>query len=418
MSAMPVLIAVLCIMAIAYRYYSAFLAAKVAVLDDARPTPAITKADGQNFYATNRWVLFGHHFAAISGSGPLIGPVLAAQFGYLPGLLWIVIGVCLAGAVQDFLALSMSIRRGGKSLAQIATDEIGPVAGTAATIAILFILIIAMAGLGKVVVSALGGQAVSYPAGSTLILPPGTHAAEGGDVRGDFQIPAGAYLNWPGGTLALPERFILHTRLGISTHGQIVVLPSDATRVQPGSAWGVFTIGATIPIALFIGLYMYKLRPGRVIEASFIGGALTLAAVFVGGYISHQSWGRLFNLGDGAVTISMAIYGFVASVLPVWILLTPRDYLSSFLKIGTIALLVIGTVLANPTFQAPAINRIFLGGGPIVTRSIFPFLFITIMCGAISGFHSLVSTGTTSKMIGREASRKLAHPMLFCRIQW
>jgi carbon starvation protein len=409
MSAMPVLIAVLCIMAIAYRYYSAFLAAKVAVLDDSKPTPAITKADGQNFHATNRWVLFGHHFAAISGSGPLIGPVLAAQFGYLPGLLWIVIGVCLAGAVQDFLALSMSIRRGGKSLAQIATDEIGPIAGTAATIAILFILVIALAGLGKVVVQALGGQAVSYPAGSVLTLPAGTQAAPGGDERGDYQIPTGASLAWPGGTMVLPERFTLHTAQPLSqfTRGQSITLPADAKRVQTGSIWGVFTIGATIPIALFVGLYMYKIRPGKVVEASLIGGALILFATFAGGYVAHQPWGRIFDMSDDGVTLWMAVYGFVASVLPVWILLAPRDYLSSFLKIGTIALLVIGTILANPTFQAPAINRIFLGGGPIVTRSIFPFLFITIMCGAISGFHSLVSTGTTSKMISREGDARM-----------
>jgi carbon starvation protein len=408
MSAMPVLIAVLCIMAIAYRYYSAFLAARVAVLDDSKPTPAITKADGQNFHATNRWVLFGHHFAAISGSGPLIGPVLAAQFGYLPGLLWIVIGVCLAGAVQDFLALSMSIRRGGKSLAQIATDEIGPVAGTSATIAILFILVIALAGLGKVVVSALGGQWVTYPPKSVLTLAPGTHMGLNLNHVGELWIPAGATLSWPDGSMVMPESFELDLpQPPTSGDGRSFALPPGARRVQPGSSWGVFTIGATIPIALFIGLYMNKLRPGKVIEASLIGAVLTLAAVFIGGYVSHQYWGQLFELSDGAVTIAMAIYGFVASVLPVWILLTPRDYLSSFLKIGTIALLVVGTVLANPKFQAPAINRIFLGGGPIVTRSIFPFLFITIMCGAISGFHSLVSTGTTSKMISRERDARM-----------
>jgi carbon starvation protein len=352
MSAMPIMIAVLCSLAIAYRYYSAFLAARVAMLDDARPTPAEIVNDGHSYHPTNKWVLFGHHFAAISGAGPLIGPVLAAQFGYLPGLLWIVIGVCLAGAVQDFLVLSMSIRRGGKSLAHIAYDEMGKVAGWAAIVAILFILVIALAGLGRVVVNALGG-------------------------------------------------------------GRLV-MPGGAVRVIPGSPWGTFTIACTIPIALFVGLYINRIRRGRVLEASIIGGVLTLAATVFGGWVAAHQIGEWFNLSAKQIVWAMAVYGFVASVLPVWLLLTPRDYLSSFLKIGTIFLLVIGTIVANPRMQAPMYNSVFAGGGPVVGSGstsvpgrIFPFLFITIMCGAISGFHSLVSSGTTPKMIRKESDARM-----------
>jgi carbon starvation protein len=349
---MPIMIAVLCVLAIAYRYYSAFLVARVAALDDARPTPAEIVNDGNSYHPTNKWVLFGHHFAAISGAGPLIGPVLAAQFGYLPGLLWIVIGVCLAGAVQDFLVLSMSIRRGGKSLAHIAYDEMGKVAGWAAIVAILFILVIALAGLGRVVVNALGG-------------------------------------------------------------GRLV-MPGGAVRVIPGSPWGTFTIACTIPIALFVGLYMYRIRRGRVLEASIIGGVLTLAATVFGGWVAAHQIGEWFNLSAKQIVWAMAVYGFVASVLPVWLLLTPRDYLSSFLKIGTILLLVIGTIVANPKMQAPMYNSVFASGGPVVGSGsasvpgrIFPFLFITIMCGAISGFHSLVSSGTTPKMIRKESDARM-----------
>jgi carbon starvation protein len=343
MSAMPLMIGVLCAMAIAYRYYSAFLAAKVAALDDSRATPAVMLNDGANYLPTGKWVLFGHHFAAISGAGPLIGPVLAAQFGYLPGLLWIVIGVCLAGAVQDFLVLCASVRRDGKSLAQIAFHDIGKTAGIAAMIAILFILVIALAGLGKVVVKALGGETVKI-----------------------------------GGVLT----------------------------VMPGSSWGIFTIACTIPIALFVGFYMYRIRKGHVIEASIIGGLLTLSATVAGGWIAHHSIGRSLNLTGDQVLIAMAVYGFVAAVLPVWVLLVPRDYLSSFLKIGTILVLVVGVIVANPKLTAPAVNHVFISGGPAVAGKIFPFLFITIMCGAISGFHALVSSGTTSKMLRKETDAR------------
>jgi carbon starvation protein len=340
MSAMPVMIVVLCVLAIAYRYYSAFIAAKVLALDPAAVTPAHRFNDGQNFHPTSKWVLFGHHFAAISGAGPLIGPVLAAQFGYLPGLIWIVVGVCLAGAVQDFMVLVISSRHGGKSLGQIAYAEINKVAGHTATIAILIILVVAIAGLGKVVVKALGGETIKMPDGSTVL--------------------------------------------------------------TPGSSWGTFTIACTIPIALFVGLWMYRIRKGRVIEASIIGGALTLGATFLGGYLASSSFAHWFELSSDQVKWSMAVYGFAAAVLPVWILLVPRDYLSSFLKIGTIALLIIGTIIANPKLETPAFNHTFFSGGPIVREQIFPFLFITIMCGAISGFHALIASGTTSKMLMNE----------------
>ncbi len=403
---MPVMLAVLCCMAIAYRYYSAFLAAKVAVLDDSRSTPAVKFNDGQNYHPTNKWVLFGHHFAAISGAGPLIGPVLAAQFGYMPGLLWIVVGVCLAGAMQDFLVMAASLRRNGKSLAQIAYSDIGKTAGTAATIAILFILIIALAGLGRVVVEALGGKATAFPTNSSVILPAGAAAAPSGN---EIAVPAGTTLSWNGGksTAAFDEGFLIRGS-SFTTAGPVIRLPPDAVRLTPGSSWGVFTIAATIPIALFVGLYMYKIRPGRVIEASIIGGALTLTATFAGGWVHEHSIGRIFSLSTMQVTWAMAVYGFVASVLPVWVLLVPRDYLSSFLKIGTIALLVIGVLVANPTLHAPPINHAFLGGGPIIGGSnpIFPFLFITIMCGAISGFHALVSSGTTPKMVSKESDAR------------
>ena len=337
---MPVMIVVLCVLAIAYRYYSAFIAAKVLALDPSAVTPAHRFNDGQNFHPTSKWVLFGHHFAAISGAGPLIGPVLAAQFGYLPGLIWIVDGVCLAGAVQDFMVLVISSRHGGKSLGQIAYVEINKVAGHTATIAILIILVVAIAGLGKVVVKALGGETIKMPDGSTVLVP--------------------------------------------------------------GSSWGTFTIACTIPIALFVGLWMYRIRKGRVIEASIIGGILTLGATFLGGYLASSSYAHYFALSADGVKWSMAVYGFAAAVLPIWILLVPRDYLSSFLKIGTIALLIVGTIIANPKLETPALNHTFFSGGPIVRGQIFPFLFITVMCGAISGFHALIASGTTSKMLMNE----------------
>jgi carbon starvation protein len=324
--ALYVILPILGILAIAYRYYSAFIAARILVLDDTRPTPAHVRPDRQNYHATSRWVLFGHHFAAIAGAGPLIGPVLAAQFGYAPGLIWLVGGVCLAGAVHDLVILWASTRSGGRSLAELARTEIGPVAGGTAAVAILFIIVIALAGLGLAVVNAL-------------------------------------------------QR----------------------------SAWGTFTIGASIPLALFVGLYMYRLRPGRITEATIIGVGGMLAAVLLGKPIAASSIGHLFLFNRTALVVLLAAYGFVASVLPVWLLLTPRDYLSSYMKIGTIAALVLGVIIVNPELRMPAFTEFTSGGGPIVPGPLFPFAFITIACGAISGFHALIASGTTPKMINRES---------------
>jgi carbon starvation protein len=319
----------LCVAAIGYRYYSAFIAAKVLALDDARVTPAHRLTDGHNYVPTNRWVLFGHHFAAITGAGPLVGPTLAAQFGFLPGFLWILIGVVLAGAVHDFVVLTASVRRDGKSLAEIARAEIGPRAGFIAGFAILFIVVIAIAAMGKVVV------------------------------------------------VALSE-----------------------------SAWGTFTIGATIPIAMFMGLWMYRFRKGRIREASAIGVCLLIFAVIAGKWIAASTVGHWFILSPHKLTIAIAAYGFIASVLPVWMLLCPRDYLSSYMKIGTIALLIVGILIVNPELKAPAISQ-FTSGGPVVYGKVWPFVFITIACGAISGFHGLVGSGTTPKMIDRESDARM-----------
>jgi carbon starvation protein len=324
------MIGVLCVLAIAYRYYSAFIAAKVLALDDSRQTPAHTHYDGQNYYPTNKWVLFGHHFAAISGAGPLVGPVLAAQFGFLPGLLWLLIGVTLGGAVHDFIILASSIRRNGKSLAEIARSEISPLSGLITGIAILFIVVIALAGLGLVVVKALGE-----------------------------------------------------------------------------SPWGTFTVGFTIPLALFMGLYMYRFRKGRIREATAIGVVGLFFAVILGGRIAESSWAPTFTMSEATVTYLMAGYGFIASVLPVWMLLCPRDYLSSFMKIGTVAFLIAGVLFVAPTIQMPATTPFVEGGGPIIPGKLFPFVFITIACGAISGFHSLISSGTTPKMINNETDARM-----------
>ena len=326
MRALYVILPVLCILAIAYRYYSAFIAARIMALDDSRVTPAHVRNDGHNYHPTHRLVLFGHHFAAITGAGPLIGPVLAAQFGFAPGLIWLVAGVCLAGAVHDFMILWASTRRGGRSLAEIARSEIGPIAGAMAAIAILFIIVIALAGLGLAVVNAL-----------------------------------------------------------------------------QESAWGTFTIGVSIPLALFMGLYMYRVRKGRIAEATVIGVIGLSLAVVLGKPVAASSIGHWFVLSREQLIVAMAAYGFIASVLPVWMLLCPRDYLSSFMKIGTIAFLVVAVVFVNPELHMPAFSQFTRGGGPIIPGPLFPFAFITIACGAISGFHALISSGTTPKMIDRES---------------
>ncbi len=330
MNALPYVLGALCVMAIAYRYYSAFIAAKVVALDDTRVMPSLSMADGQNYVQTNKWVLFGHHFAAIAGAGPLIGPVLASQFGFMPGFLWLLIGVCLAGAVHDFMTLVGSIRRNGKSLLEIGRSEISPVASVVAAIAIFLIVVIALAGLALAVVNALRD-----------------------------------------------------------------------------SAWGTFTIAATIPIALFVGLWMNKIRPGKIVEASIIGVVLTLIAVFVGSLIPESALGPYFTLSREGIIIALVVYGFFASVLPVWLLLTPRDYLSSYMKIGTIAALVIGVFVVAPELKMPAFTAFIHGGGPIIPGKLFPFVFITIACGAISGFHSLVASGTTPKMIEKESESRM-----------
>ena len=438
MHALPIMIVVLCTLAIAYRYYSAFLAAKVAVLDDLRITPAHELNDGQNYHPTNKWVLFGHHFAAISGAGPLIGPVLAAQFGYAPGLLWLVIGVCLGGAVQDFLILAASLRHKGRSLAQIAREEIGPVSGGMGIVAIIFITIVSLAGLGAVVVKALGGDEVGVQPNSRIILPAGEKASHAND--GKVRLPAGTRLIIPsvlsstsseGGKRTVEKEFPLsfaqdaefaHPKEGskgddaqavlAAEPGEVVTIANKATLFVPGSSWGVFTIGTSIPIALFMGLWMYVIRKNaktRILEASVIGVILLLSCVQIGHYVPGTSLGTLLNLSSKQVVIAMAIYGFIASVLPVWLLLCPRDYLSSYLKIGTIATLIAGVLWVSPKLEMPAFVPQNWGGqpGPVVGGSLFPFLFITIMCGAISGFHSLVSSGTTPKMINKESDARM-----------
>jgi len=432
--AMPVMAVVLVLLAIAYRYYSAFLAAKVAALDDSRVTPAHRLNDGQNYHPTNKWVLFGHHFAAISGAGPLIGPVLAIQYGYMPGLLWLVIGVCLAGAVQDMLVLAASVRRDGKSLAEIARFELGKPAAIIASIAILFIVIIALAGLGFVVVKALGGEEAVLPAGMIIQIPEGVEADEAiGEHRTGFKdyvarFPANCVVqygtNQPASIRTEPFKIRIPEsgyesmtiekleprppKNGIPMHSFVtgpakVTLPAGCTQVIPGSSWGTFTIACTIPIALLVGLWMYRIRPGKVIEASLGGAALTLFAVVAGGWIPGSALEPYFSLTRNETIIALVVYGFIAAVLPVWLLLGPRDYLSSFLKIGTVILLVASVCVANPPLNAPMLNEVFLNGGPTFPGSIFPFVFICVMCGAVSGFHSLVSSGTTPKMIEKES---------------
>jgi len=324
-NALWLVVAAGCFFAFAYRFYGAFLAAKVLALDDSRLTPAFRLNDGKNFYPTNKWVLFGHHFAAIAGAGPLIGPVLAAQFGYLPGFLWILIGAVIAGGVHDFVILVASIRMDGKSLAQIAKNEVGPLTGGAALAAVLFILIITIAGLGLAVINSL------------------------------FHNP-----------------------------------------------WGVFIIAMTIPIALFMGIYMKSVRPNKVAEVSLIGITLLILTVIFGRVIPSSSLSAFFDLNKNFLSILLAIYGFVASVLPVWLLLAPRDYLSSFMKIGVIILLTIGIVVVRPHLLMPPLTQFIHGGGPIIPGAVFPFVFITIACGALSGFHSIISSGTTPKMIEKE----------------
>ena len=326
---MPFVIGTIAVFVIAYRLYFSFVAAKVAVRNDLALTPAHRLYDGQNYYPMSKWVLFGHHFAAIAGAGPLVGPVLAAQFGFMPGFLWMLIGAIMAGAVHDFIILTASVQHDGKSLAAIAKAEINKVSGITTTFAIILIIVVALAGLGLVVVNAL---------------------AE--------------------------------------------------------SPWGTFTIASTIPIAILMGLWMFKIRKGKTVEATLFGVIFLVLAVVFGRYIPESQFAGWFTFNQKTLTVIICIYGFLASVLPVWFLLSPRDYLSSIMKISVIGLLAIGLIIVAPEIKMPAFTEFGKGGGPIIPGRLFPYLFITIACGAISGFHSLVSSGTTPKMIMKESHIK------------
>ncbi len=330
-SALWILFAALSSYAIAYRFYARWIARRVLEVDDTRATPAERLENGTDFEPTDRRVLFGHHFAAIAGAGPLVGPVLAAQMGYLPGTIWIIVGVILAGAVQDMVILFFSMRRDGKSLGQMVREEIGVVGGIAALIAVFLIMMLLLAVLALVVVNAL---------------------AE--------------------------------------------------------SPWGVFSIGMTIPIALFMGFYLRYLRPGRIMEVTAIGVVLLMLAIVGGGWVDGSGIADTFTLSPESLAIAIIVYAFVASVLPVWVLLTPRDYLSTFMKIGVIVLLAIGMIIAAPTLQAPALSEFALPGtGPVFAGKLFPFVFITIACGALSGFHALIASGTTPKMVQKESQVRM-----------
>lgn len=327
-SATWLVIASVCIYMIGYRFYSKYIAEKVFELDDNRATPAVINNDGKDFVPTNKVVLFGHHFAAIAGAGPLVGPILAAQMGYLPSMIWLLVGVVLAGAVHDFTVLFISMRRNGRSLGEIIKEEMGKTTGSIAMVGILFIMLIIVAILAMVVVNALAD-----------------------------------------------------------------------------SPWGLFTIAMTIPIAVFMGIYMRYLRPGRVGEASVIGFILLLAALYYGQALTDPAhpWHDVFLLKKTTLSLIIIGYGFIASILPVWLLLAPRDYLSTFLKIGVIVAMAIGILIVNPALQMPKVTAFIDGTGPVFAGSIFPFLFITIACGAISGFHALISSGTTPKMVEKES---------------
>ena len=330
-SAAWLLVAALSTYAVAYRFYSRFIAAKVFALDARRRTPAQRLDDGRDYVPTNRWIVFGHHFAAIAGPGPLVGPTLAAQFGFLPGAIWIIVGVALGGAVQDFVILAASVRRNGKSLGQMAKEEIGPVAGVTALVAVLGIMIVLISVLALVIVNALRS-----------------------------------------------------------------------------SPWGTVTIGLTIPIALLMGIYLRWLRPARVLEASAIGVVLLAVALYAGRWVAQdQRLAPLFTLSGTTLALLIMVYGFAASVLPVWLLLAPRDYLSAFVKIGVVVALAMGILFVLPPLQMPALTRFTDGTGPVFAGKVFPFAFITIACGAISGFHSLVASGTTPKLLERETDARL-----------
>ena len=369
MHAAPHLLCVLAVMAIAYRFYSLFLATKVACNDSTRATPAVRLNDGQNYHPTNRWVLFGHHFAAISGAGPLIGPVLAIQFGYMPGLIWLVIGVCLAGAVQDFLVLSASVQYEGKSLAQMAKQLLGPRVGLLASAAILFIVIIALSGLGIVVVKALGGETIAMIAGSRIRYV-GALEQQSTSSGTRLQVPPGSTIEYTRGTFKRSETFTIQVPADADlkgtdmkgTGGSFIVPPKSFELIR-GSSWGTFTIFCTIPIALFVGLYMYRFRKGRIGEASLIGAVGVLGATVAGNWIPGSILEPYFSLSRQGIILAICVYGFIASVLPVWLLLCPRDYLSSILKIGTILVLLMGLIIAAISVEmiASGLGKLFPG---------------------------------------------------------
>ncbi len=330
-NAMWLVVAAVCIYLLGYRFYSRFIALKVVELDDRRATPAERLNDGRDFVPTNKWVVLGHHFAAIAGPGPLVGPTLAAQLGYLPGTLWIVVGAALGGCVQDFVVLFASVRRNGKSLGEIAKDEVGPVTGFTALFVTISILVIMLAVIALVVTNALRG-----------------------------------------------------------------------------SPWGTFTLAMTIPIAMLMGVYLRFLRPGKVLETSLLGFVLVVAAVIGGQYVAaNPALARLFSYDARSLALMIIVYGFAASVLPVWMLLAPRDYLSTFVKLGVMFLLALGILAVRPTLEMPAVTRFIDGSGPVFSGKIFPFAFITIACSAVSGFHSLISSGTTPKLITRESQARM-----------
>ena len=329
MSSLYLLIGALCTFALAYRYYAAFLAAKVMMLDDRNIAPSISCNDGQNFVPTNKWVVFGHHFAAIAGAGPLIGPVLAAQYGWGPGFFWILLGSVFAGCVHDMIILFASYRHKGQSLSVIAEKDVSKLTGGVTAVVILFIIIVALAGLGVAVVNAL------------------------------FNNP-----------------------------------------------WGVFSIAMTIPIAMCVGIYMFRIRPGAILSGSIAGFILVCAAVFLGPYVADSSFATWFTFSKKQVSVLLPLYGFCAAAIPVWLLLAPRDYLSTFMKIGVIAALVIGMFFVNPSLKMPFTTQFMDGGGPIIPGPWWPYVFITIACGAISGFHALIGSGTTPKMIEHETEIK------------
>src|ERR1051325_501744 len=330
-SAAWLIVAGVCSYAAAYRFYARFIAYRVLALDARRATPAERLDNGRDFVPTSRWVLYGHHFSAISGAGPLVGPTLAAQFGFLPGTLWLIAGVVFGGAVQDFVILAASMRRDGKTLGQIAKEEVNPTAGLAAMVAIFAIMIILLAVLALVVVNALRD-----------------------------------------------------------------------------SPWGLFTISATIPIALLMGLWMGYIRPGRVSEATVAGIVLMFAALWGGQWVSqHPTWAAAFRWSGTDLSWAIIVYGFFASVLPVWLLLTPRDYLSAFMKVGTVAVLAVAITILMPPLKMPALTQFVDGTGPVFAGKWFPFAFITIACGAVSGFHALIASGTTPKMLRHEADAVL-----------